>query len=125
LSENSQSVSSAPNNYVQNEAEKELYTKNLIGYYKGPRQIAGTFLVTNKKVSYTPLKIMYLLDKPVTINMSEIANAERASVLGMNLCVRITTTSGKSHLFGFGIQNKNDIQNVVDLINSVKQGGRY
>ena len=109
---------------MQNEVEKELYTKNLIGYYKGPRQITGTFLVTNKKFSYKPLG-MYLLDKPFTIDMSEIADAERASVLGMNLCVKITTTSGKSHMFGFGIQNKNDIQIVVDLINSVKQGGRH
>ncbi|MDF2822262.1 MAG: zinc-ribbon domain [Clostridiales bacterium] len=120
---NQKTVSFISNCSMSNEEEKELYKKHLIGYYTGLKQITGTFLITNKKISYKPLPI-HILKKEFSLDLNEILDAERASVLGMNLCIRVTTTSGKSHLFGFGIINKNDIQMVVDLINNVKQGGR-
>lgn len=103
-----------------NTSEKELYQKKMIGYYTGIaglNQISGTLVITNKKVTFTPSAI-YVLNKKVVINMDEIAKAERASVMGINLCIRIYTTYGKKHLFALGIQNSKDIQNVVDLINN-------
>ena len=108
------------NNIIKdNFSETELYRKNMIGYYMGLRQISGTFVITNKKITYTPLA-MYVFNKPFEISMNEITGAERASVMGINLCIRINTISGKGHLFALGIQNSSDIQPVIDLINNNK-----
>jgi hypothetical protein len=116
---------SRPPNNVRNvggnTVENELYRKNLIGYYKGLTQISGQLLITSKKIVYTPLPI-YVLSKQFTISMNEVLNAERASVMGINLCIRITTISGKSHMFAMGIQNSSEIQHVIDLINNARQG---
>lgn len=101
-------------------AEQELYRKKMIGYYKGPIQIAGDFVVTNKKITYTPMPL-YPLYKPFTIRMNQVESASRVSVMGLSLCIRITVSDGKSHTFAFGIQNESDIDQVVDLINRAKQ----
>jgi hypothetical protein len=50
--------------------------------------------------------------------MSDVTLAERASVMGINLCIRVHTVSGKKHLFALGIQHSQDIQSVVDMINN-------
>lgn len=104
----------------QASSEQELYRKNMIGYYKGITQISGEFVVTNKKIMYTPMAI-YLLHQPFSIDMNQILSASRASVMGMNVCIRVNTTVGKSHLFAFGIFNEGDIDRVVGIINQTKQ----
>ncbi len=106
--------------FRQPAAEQELYRKNMIGYYKGITQISGEFVVTNKKIMYTPMAI-YLLHHPFSIDMNQILSASRASVMGMNVCIRVNTTVGKSHLFAFGIFNEGDIDRVVGIINQTKQ----
>jgi Primosomal protein N'' (replication factor Y) - superfamily II helicase len=105
-------------------SETELYRKGMIGYYAGiggMRQISGTLVITNKRISYKPLGI-YVLDKPFEVGMNEITRAERASVMGIKLCIRVYTISGKNPLFALGVQNSKDIDYVIDLIN--KNRGR-
>jgi|GEM_PF-5419611 len=105
---------------VQPFAEQELYRKKMIGYYKGLMQISGDFVVTNKKITYKPMAL-YPLHKPFVISMNQVLSVSRASVMGINLCIRITTADGKSHTFAFGIQNESDIDRVVDMINRARQ----
>lgn len=103
----------------QSAAEQELYRKKLIGYYKGITQISGEFVLTNKKITYTPMA-MYLLHQPFSISMNQILSASRTSVMGINLCIRVNTTDGKSHVFALGFLNESDIDRVVDMINQFR-----
>jgi ribosomal protein L40E len=105
---------------VQPTGEQELYRKKMVGYYKGITQISGEFVVTNKRITYAPMGI-YVLQQSFEIGMNEISGASRTSVMGINLCIRVNTTDGKSHVFALGFLNEGDIDRVVDMINQAKQ----
>ena len=102
---------------IPNPMEQKLF-KVVASYSESITQTSGVLVITKNSISYKP-KSEYALAKSISLNMSDIANAEKGSMMGASINIR--TKNGKYYCFKVDTNSgASESQKAVELINAHK-----
>jgi molecular chaperone DnaK (HSP70) len=88
-------------------------------YYHDIRQSTGKLSIFTDKIVFKAMAVIgggYSHE----YSMSDVLLAERASKMGINLCIKVSTKQGKSYVYALGLGYADIINEVVRLINHHK-----
>jgi len=121
------------NSYISNTKPRPNIagTGNLIktfggfAYYRGIQPFSGTFYVYDNKTSFkaSALNMLGAAGASHDILMADIVSAQRHKAMGfIESCVKISTLQGKEYVYSVGLYNKENINEIIDLISTYKGG---